>query len=113
MFESPTLQTLTDYNILIAMPAIALAFGTMFLLVIDVFLPTNRKHWTPLLALAGIVVSFVINLLTYSPEQSTTFAGMFVADAFTGFLNIVVLITAFISVLLSTDYLRRTETAHG
>jgi len=113
MFESPTLQTLTDYNIWIALPAIALAFGTMFLLVIDVFLPANRKHWTPILALVGIGISFLINLFTYNPEQTSTFGGMFVADAFTGFLNIVVLITAFISVLLSTDYLRRTETNHG
>jgi NADH-quinone oxidoreductase subunit N len=38
---------------------------------------------------------------------------MFVADAFTGFLNIVALATAFITVLLSHDYLKRTNIAHG
>lgn len=113
MFESPTLQTLTDYNIWVAMPAIMLAFGTMFLLVIDVLLPEERKHWTPILALCGVVASFIATLLTYSPEQSTTFGGMFIADPFTGFLNIVVLLTVFIGILLSTDYLHRTHTEHG
>lgn len=113
MFDSPSLQTLIDYNIGAALPALALCFGTMIMLLFDLFLPQERKHWTPIIALSGISASFVMTLFTYSPENSSAFGGMFVGDAFTGFLNIVVLATAFISVLLSTDYLKRTRTEHG
>jgi len=113
MFETPTLQTLADYNIWVALPVIALAFGTMIMLLVDVFLPAERKRWTPIVAISGVSASFVMTLFTYSPVQTEAFGGMFVADAFTGFLNIVVLLTAFISILLSSDYLRRTNTDYG
>jgi NADH-quinone oxidoreductase subunit N len=113
MFETPTLDTLIGYNLNIALPAITLALGTMFLLLVDVLLPEERKHWTPFLALAGVAVSFVMTLFTYSPQETSTFGGMFVADSFTAFLNIVTLATVFITILMSTDYLRRTNTQHG
>lgn len=110
MFEIPGFLEL---NIGVALPALTLAFGTMFVLLVDIFLPEERKPWTPILALAGISASFIMTLFTYSPEQTESFGGMFVGDAFTGFANITVLITAFFSVLLSTDYLKRTKIAHG
>lgn len=113
MFETPTLDTLLGYNIGVVLPAISLAFGTMVVLLFHVFASPERRRWTPVLALAGISASFVMTLFTYNPERTESFAGMFVADPFTNFLNIVVLVTAFISILLSTDYLRRTGTAYG
>ncbi|MCU0512181.1 MAG: NADH-quinone oxidoreductase subunit N [Anaerolineae bacterium] len=113
MFETPTLDTLIGYNLNVALPAIALALGTMILLLVDLFLPDERKHWTPILALAGLSASFVMTLFNLNPAETEAFGGMFVADGFTGFLNMVVLATAFLTVLLSTDYLRRTNTQHG
>lgn len=118
MFEAPTLQTLADYNVWAALPALALVFGTMIVLLVDIFLPEERKHWTPILAISGVSASFIMTLLTYNAngaftEGQSVFNGMFVADAFTGFLNLVILGSAFLSILLSTDYLRRTNTNHG
>jgi len=110
MFDIPGFLEL---NIGVALPAITLAMGTLVLLLVDIFLPEERKHWTPILALSGISASFVMTLFTYSPERTEAFSGMFIGDAFTGFANITVLITAFLSILLSTDYLKRTHIAHG
>lgn len=113
MFEAPTLDTLWGYNLNIALPAIWLASSVLILLLVDIFLPEERKHWTPILTLCFISASFVMAVLNFSPETTEAFGGMFVADAFTGFLNIVALATAFITVLLSHDYLKRTNIAHG
>ncbi len=113
MFEAPTLQTLADFNLNIALPAIWLASSVMLLLLADLFLPEERKHWTPILALSFISVSFVMTLFNFSPDETSAFGGMFVADGFTGFLNIVTLGTAFFAILLSTDYLKQANIHHG
>ncbi|MGJ3238597.1 MAG: NADH-quinone oxidoreductase subunit N [Anaerolineae bacterium] len=113
MFEAPTLQTLADFNLNIALPAIWLASSILILLLTDLFLPEERKHWTPILALSFISVSFVMTLFNFNPEETSAFGGMFVADGFTGLLNIVTLGTAFIAILLSTDYLKQANIHHG
>lgn len=113
MFDAPTLDTLIGYNIGVALPAISLAFGTMVVLLVGIFLPEERKHWIPILALAGISASFIMTLFNMNPEQSTTFGGMFKADSFTAIFNIVILVAAFMSVLMSADYLQRTHINHS
>jgi len=113
MFEAPTLQTLVDYNLAVALPGIFLAFWTMVVLLVDLFISDERDHWTPILALAGVSASAIMTVLTFSPEQTIAFDGMYVADPYTNFLNLVVLVSTFISILLSWDYLRRTGTNHG
>ena len=108
MFETPTLDTLAAYNINVALPAIVLLVGAMVLLLVDLFLPEERRViWTPALALACVTIGAVLTLGNYTPTNPDSFAGMFVADAFTSFLNLTVLGCAFISILLTTDYLRR------
>jgi len=114
MFETPTLDTLAAYNLTVALPAIALLISAMVLLLVDLFLPEERRTtWTPSLALLGLTISGVLTLANYAPANPDAFAGMFVADAFTSFLNLTVLLCGFISVLLTTDYLRRTNTNRG
>ncbi|MEO1644317.1 MAG: proton-conducting transporter membrane subunit, partial [Chloroflexota bacterium] len=113
MFEAPTLQTLADFNLNIALPAIWLASSVMILLLVDLFLPDERKDWTPILALTSISIAFVMTLLNFSPDETEAFGGMFAADGFTGFLNIATLGTAFFAVLLSTDYLKKANIYHG
>jgi len=113
MFSAPTMETFAALNMGAALPAIALAIGTMIVLLLDIFLPDERKHWTPILALSGLSASFIMTLFNLNPSEASTFGGMFVADTFTAILNLIVLATAFLSILLSTDYLRATGTAHG
>lgn len=110
MFQLPSLAEL---NLWVIAPAGALTLGACVLLLVDLFLPPHRKSWTPALALVGVAVSFVINLFTYSPQDTAAFNGLFVADAFTGFLNIVILGTAALSILLTTDYLQKAEIERG
>jgi NADH-quinone oxidoreductase subunit N len=114
MFETPTLDTLAAYNINVALPAIALLIAAMVVLLVDLFLSEERRvTWTPSLALAGVTVSVILTLLNYNPSNPYTFAGMFVADSFTAFLNLTILGCAFITILITTDYLRRTNMQRG
>ncbi len=95
-----------DLNVGAVLPPLSLALGTCVLLLFDLFVARERKHFTAFAALAGIVFSFVVNLLTFN-NSGDSFLGMYVADQFTGYLNIVILMTAFFSVLLSIDYVKR------
>lgn len=102
--------TLADLNIGATLPATFLALFTTILLVADLFIP--RKITTARLTLGALGIAFVLNLFTYDLNE-TALSGMFVADAFTGFLNIVIIITAVIGVFMSIDYLKRTDSERG
>lgn len=99
-----------DLNLGVTLPAVFLGVFTTFLLVIDLFIP--RKIVTAWLAIGALGVSFFINLFTFNSGE-TALHGMFVADAFTGFLNLIILTTAILGVLLSIDYLKRTGMEKG
>jgi NADH-quinone oxidoreductase subunit N len=108
-FEVPSLS---DLNLGVTVPAMSVAVWACILLLIDLWIPKDRKERTAWLAAGGLVFAFVINLFTFNSGE-TAFLGMFIADAFTGFLNIIVLITAFVSVVISIDYLKRTGIERG
>ena len=101
-----------DLNLGATLPAVFLALGTTTLLIVDLFLPKERRHWTPWLALIGVIVSFVLTLMTYN-SSTTALGEMFVADSFSGFMNMIALVSAAISILLGIDYLRRTGNNRG
>ncbi len=110
MFELPTLA---DLNLWLTAPAIVLALGACLLLLVDVLLiPRDRKQVTAWLALGLIVVSFVVNLLTFN-ETGTAFLGAFAADSFTSIANVIILATGFISILMSIDYIKRAQIERG
>jgi NADH-quinone oxidoreductase subunit N len=109
MFQVPNFA---DLNFAVTLPATFLVLGTCILLVIDAFLPKERKHLTVWLALAGLAVSFVTNVIVFN-NGGKAFGGSFIADPFTGFVNIVVLAAVFITILISVDYLKRTNSERG
>jgi NADH-quinone oxidoreductase subunit N len=113
MYSAPTLETLMGFNMGVALPALTLAFGTMIVLMVGLFLPEERKRWLPVLSLSLVSASFIMTLFTFNPDNPVAFGGMYVGDSFTNFVNLTVLATLFISILLSTDYLRVTQINHS
>lgn len=102
-----------DLNLGVVAPAIFLSLFTTVLLIVDaLFIPEKRKNYTVLLTLAALVVAFIINMAVFG-RQEKAFSGMFIADEFTGFMNVIVLVAAFITVLLSADYFKRIGHEHG
>lgn len=110
MFEVPSFA---DLNLWLTAPATVLALGACLLLLVDIlFIPADRKVTTAWLAIGVIAVSFVVNLFTFN-ESGSAFLGMFVADGFTSVANVIILVSAFISVLLSIDYVKRAQIERG
>jgi NADH-quinone oxidoreductase subunit N len=105
-------MNLADLNLGAALPGITLAIGASILLLIDVFLPKDRKDITAWLAIAGIAFSALTTIPNFGDRQMA-FGGMFIADPFTALINLTALVTAFISILAAYDYLSRTNIHRG
>lgn len=103
---------LSTMNIGATLPALSLALGACILLIVDLSVPKDRKEITLTLSLIGVGVSFVITLLSLG-ENGSAFMGMYIADNFTGMVNLIVLAAAFIGLLVAYDYLKRTGMNRG
>jgi NADH-quinone oxidoreductase subunit N len=96
-----------------ALPEIILASALLLILCVDLFLPDEHKKWNSLLAMLGVLGS-LIALGTLVGERKTTFAGMFVIDAYALLFKFLFLTIAAIVILISIDYLdENTRTAQG
>ena len=116
MFESPTIaEFLAVSNLASTLPATLLLAWTLLLVLVDLYVDEDRQHWTPILASVGLGLSFLANIALYAPApgQQVALYGMFIADSFTGFLNMVILAATFIAILMSWDYLRRSGIHRG
>jgi NADH-quinone oxidoreductase subunit N len=105
--------SLAELNLGLTLPALVVALGATIVLLIDIlFVSRDRRIITAYMSLAVVVISFVLNLFTFN-QNDTAFLGMFAADQITAFFNIIILFTAFISILLSIDYIKRVGIERG
>lgn len=109
------IAALGDLNLAATAPALGLALWACVVLVIDLFLPARRKSWTMALTLIGVAAAFLYNLTLFDlpPEAQIAFAGMYRADNFTAFVNLVTLANTFIGALIAYEYLKRTGIERG
>ncbi|MCB8967901.1 MAG: NADH-quinone oxidoreductase subunit N [Ardenticatenaceae bacterium] len=83
----------------------------MLLMLLEFFIPEERKGWYTWLSLVGLVLAFVQTMALWGYEGGTfTPVGghpMVVVDNYANFLNLIFLITGGLTILLSMSYLRR------
>ncbi len=103
-FQVPTLNLIT-----IAPPLIVAGWG-MLLMLLDMFIPAGQKNWASRLTLIGLVLAFIqtvgmwgMNRGTFTPEGGHP---MVVVDNFATFLNLIFVLTGFLTVLISVNYLQ-------
>ncbi len=106
------IPSVAELNLGVTLPALLLGVWSCVVLIADLFIPKGRKEVTAGLAVLGIVLAFLANLWVFN-NPGVAFMGMYVADRFSTFLNMVILLTAFIAVLMSVDYLKRTGMDRG
>ncbi|MFZ5918469.1 MAG: NADH-quinone oxidoreductase subunit N [Chloroflexota bacterium] len=109
MIETPVL------NFKVIGPPLALVIAAAVVLLLDLFLPRQRKQALAYIALAGIVAAFVATGLLWDATDPA-FAGldgMAVADGYALFFNLVFLTVAGLAVLISVDYAAREGLAQG
>ena len=97
-------MTLTDLNTIL--PLVALAAWACLLLLVDLFIPANRKSLTALLAALGLAISLGLNLANVS-DPVIGFGGKVVYDGFAAFLNSLLPITGILTIALAHGYLKR------
>lgn len=102
----PRFVELVNPDLWLMLPALIVLGLALLLLVLDVTIPRER-HGVVLtwLTLVGFGAALVANF-TLIDENDSTFNGMFRADDFSAFINLVVLCGAILSVLISSSYLQ-------
>jgi len=104
--------SLIDINWQVISPQIVLAVFGFLLLLLEAFLPKDKKGILPHLAWIGIALSFFFSVNLFDSKFSA-FNGMALADNFALFFSFIFLISSFLVVLLSLSYLKREEEVRG
>jgi NADH-quinone oxidoreductase subunit N len=115
MFVVPELS---DLNVAATLPATLLAFGACIFMIVDLFVPRDRKQITVFLTFAGLATSLVISLLSLGDvitlgDGEVALQGMYIADKFTEMVNVIVLVTSLLGVMVAYNYLERTGMQRG
>jgi len=103
-------MTINDF--LTILPAVVLVCWATVLLVVDLWIPKNRKGITALLAASGMALA-IIFCLTRGGTPAVSFHGSVVVDGFAVFLDVIFLVTGLGSIALAYDYLKRMNIERG
>lgn len=103
-------MTQIDFNTLL--PLTVLAAWACVLLLVDLFIPRNRKSLTAFLAALGLAVALAFTL-TQVGQQSTGFNGMVVLDGFSTFADVLLLLSGLFGVALAHGYIKRMGIERG
>jgi NADH-quinone oxidoreductase subunit N len=99
-------------DIKVILPLAVLIAWSCVLLLVDLFIPKERKGWTALLAVVGLLLC--LGLTVYQAGWvSAGFNEMVIHDGFSSFLNILFLSTGLAGIALAHDYLRRMSIDRG
>lgn len=106
-----TLSELTT-NLNAILPMTVILGWACVLLLVDLFIPKERKGWTAALAALGLALSLVLSLLQ-NGQTASAFGGMVAVDGFARFLNVIFLGSGLLGVALAYDYLKRLGLERG
>ena len=102
--------TPTDYEVLT--PYILLTVWACILLLVDLFIPKDRKGITAILSAVGLAVTLGFTLAQIG-EEATGFNGMVVLDGFSTFVNALLLVSGLLGVALAYGYVQRMGIERG
>ena len=93
-------------------PVLIVAGSGVLLLVLDLFIPEERRGWAPWLSLVGLTAALVQTLALWGYTNGTFNAQggppMLLVDNFSTFLNITFILTGILGILIAINYLERT-----
>ncbi len=105
-------MSLTTDDFLAILPFTVLTAWAILLVVVDLFIPKERKGLTALLAAVGLLVSLGLTIAPLT-KQTTAFQGMVTSDGFAVFLNVLFLGSGLAGIALAYDYLKRMQIDHS
>jgi NADH-quinone oxidoreductase subunit N len=105
-------MTLND--IITVLPTMIVVVWAVLLLVLDLWIPRERKGLTALLSVIGLALALGVNLLLGgSVSREPGFGGMAVLDSFAIFANVLILASGLLGVAVAYDYIRREGIERG
>jgi NADH-quinone oxidoreductase subunit N len=99
-----------DY--LTLLPLIILTVWACVLLLVDIFIPKDRKDITALFAALGLAVTLGFTISQIGIER-IGFSGMVVSDGFSTFTNVLLLISGLFGIALAYGYIKRMGIERG
>ncbi|MCC6146804.1 MAG: NADH-quinone oxidoreductase subunit N [Anaerolineaceae bacterium] len=103
-------MNLTD--LVTILPLAVLAVWATLLLLVDLWIPKDRKGITAVLAALGLALAMGLSL-TRGQQPQQAFGGMVIVDGFAIFLDMIFLVSGLLSIALAHDYLKRMNLARG
>ena len=103
---------MTQADFYTLLPIIVLTVWALVLLVVDLFIPSDRKGWTALLAAAGLALTIGF-ALSQNGQEGYGFNGMVVLDGFSTFVSILLLFSGLMGIALAYSYLKRMGIERG
>ncbi len=103
---------MSETDFLQILPAAFLALWAVLILLVDLWLPLEKKGWTVLLAAIGLAVSLGLSL-SQKVTGLTAFGGMITVDRMAIFFNSFFTLAGLLSMALAVDYLRRMKINHS
>jgi len=102
-----------DVSLAIAAPEVGMAILVCTVLIVDLFVPLERKAEVGMLSLAGVVILGIMTLSQWNEGVRTTFSGFYVSDNFSVFSKMIILSTTAITILLSIQYAKIERINYG
>lgn len=103
---------MTQVDLFTILPIVTVLVWGVLLLLVDLWIPNERKSITALLAALGLAVGIGLSALQ-AGKVGIAFGGMVILDNFAVFLNIVYLASGIITIALGYDYVRRMGLERG
>lgn len=111
MFQAPTI------NLLVVLPVLIVTGWAIVLMVVDLFLPEDKKKWIAWLSLVGLALALfqTVGLWGFSGGTFTAVdqPPMVLSDNYSVFLNVIFLLTGILTVLISANYLGKAGIERG
>ena len=106
-------MTLESLNIAIALPEIFLLTMACLILVVDVYLPQERRNFTYVLTQLSMIITLALVLANQSDVRVLAFNDLFVQDAMADVLKLFILIISFGVFVYSREYLQQRNIFKG
>ena len=103
---------MTSDDLRTVLPLLIIIGWACALLLVDLFIPKERKGWTAFLASVGLAVGLGFTL-AYAGLEQTGFSGMVTLDRFSSFLNALFLASGLLGIAISYGYLKRMGIERG
>ncbi len=104
---------MTQADLYTLLPIIVLTVWALLLLVVDLFIPNDRKGWTALLAAAGLALTAGFTISLAGTDTYIGFGGMVLLDGFATFVNLLLLFSGLLGISVAYNYLKRMDIERG